>query len=327
MDLAPLLDLMFDERIVKVFHAARQDVEIFYHLTGRIPEPLFDTQVAAMVCGFGEAVSYENLASKLAGARIDKSSRFTDWAQRPLTQRQLTYALSDVTHLRPTYEKLRRRLERSGRGEWLNDEMNVLLEPSTYRLDPVEAWRRFKIRGGSGRFLAVLQEVAAWRERAAQDKDMPRGRILRDEAILEIAAHHPTSVDELARTRGLGKGLAEGRFGTEILEAVQRGLALPEAELPKPPPRQDMPPGLGPLCDLLRVLLKMKCEEHDVAQKLVASADDLERIAASDDADVPALQGWRREVFGQHALALKHGRLGLTAHGKAIAVVSLVEAA
>lgn len=327
MDLAPLLDLMFDERIVKVFHAARQDVEIFYHLTGRIPEPLFDTQVAAMVCGFGEAVSYENLASKLAGARIDKSSRFTDWAQRPLTQRQLTYALSDVTHLRPTYEKLRRRLERSGRGEWLDDEMNVLLEPSTYRLDPAEAWRRFKIRGGSGRFLAVLQEVAAWRERTAQDKDMPRGRILRDEAILEIAAHHPTSVDELARTRGLGKGLAEGRFGTEILEAVQRGLALPEAELPKPPPRQDMPPGLGPLCDLLRVLLKMKCEEHDVAQKLVASADDLERIAASDDADVPALQGWRREVFGQHALALKHGRLGLTAHGKAIAVVSLGEAA
>lgn len=327
MDLAPLLDLMFDERIVKVFHAARQDVEIFYHLTGRIPEPLFDTQVAAMVCGFGEAVSYENLASKLAGARIDKSSRFTDWAQRPLTQRQLTYALSDVTHLRPTYEKLRRRLERSGRGEWLDDEMNVLLEPSTYRLDPAEAWRRFKIRGGSGRFLAVLQEVAAWRERAAQDKDMPRGRILRDEAILEIAAHHPTSVDDLARTRGLGKGLAEGRFGTEILEAVQRGLALPEAELPKPPPRQDMPPGLGPLCDLLRVLLKMKCEEHDVAQKLVASADDLERIAASDDADVPALQGWRREVFGQHALALKHGRLGLTAHGKAIAVVSLGEAA
>lgn len=327
MDLAPLIDLMFDERIVKVFHAARQDIEIFYHLTGRIPEPLFDTQVAAMVCGFGEAVSYENLASKLAGARIDKSSRFTDWAQRPLTQRQLTYALSDVTHLRPTYEKLRRRLERSGRGEWLNEEMNVLLEPSTYRLDPVEAWRRFKIRGGSGRFLAVLQEVAAWRERTAQDKDMPRGRILRDEAVLEIAAHHPTSVDELARTRGLGKGLAEGRFGTEILEAVQRGLALPESQLPKPPPRQDMPPGLGPLCDLLRVLLKMKCEEHDVAQKLVASADDLERIAASDGADVPALEGWRREVFGQHALALKHGRLGLTAHGKAIAVVSLGEAA
>ena len=327
IDLAPLLDLMFDERIVKVFHAARQDIEIFYHLTGRIPEPLFDTQVAAMVCGFGEAVSYENLATKLAGARIDKSSRFTDWAQRPLTQRQLTYALSDVTHLRPTYEKLRRRLEKSGRGEWLDEEMNVLLEPGTYRLDPVEAWRRFKIRGGSGRFLAVLQEVAAWRERTAQDKDMPRGRILRDEAILEIAAHHPLSVDDLARTRGLGKGLAEGRFGSEILEAVQRGLSLEEADLPKPPPRQDMPPGLGPLCDLLRVLLKMKCEEHDVAQKLVASADDLERIAASDNADVPALEGWRREVFGQHALALKHGRLGLTAHGKSIAVVELGAAA
>jgi ribonuclease D len=327
IDLAPLLELMFDERIVKVFHAARQDIEIFYHLTGRIPEPLFDTQVAAMVCGFGEAVSYENLATKLAGARIDKSSRFTDWAQRPLTQRQLTYALSDVTHLRPTYEKLRRRLEKSGRGEWLDEEMNVLLEPGTYRLDPVEAWRRFKIRGGSGRFLAVLQEVAAWRERTAQDKDMPRGRILRDEAILEIAAHHPLSVDDLARTRGLGKGLAEGRFGSEILEAVQRGLSLEEADLPKPPPRQDMPPGLGPLCDLLRVLLKMKCEEHDVAQKLVASADDLERIAASDNADVPALEGWRREVFGQHALALKHGRLGLTAHGKSIAVVELGAAA
>ncbi|BBK31291.1 ribonuclease D [Stella humosa] len=323
MDLAPLLELMFDERIVKVFHAARQDIEIFYHLTGRIPEPLFDTQVAAMVCGFGEAVSYENLATKLAGARIDKSSRFTDWAQRPLTPRQLTYALSDVTHLRPTYEKLRRRLEKSGRGEWLDEEMNVLLEPGTYRLEPAESWRRFKVRGGSGRFLAVLKEVAAWRERTAQDKDMPRGRILRDEAVLEIAAHHPASVDDLARTRGLGKGLAEGRFGSEILEAVHRGLALPEADLPQPPPRQDMPPGLGPLCDLLRVLLKMQCEEHDVAQKLVASADDLERIAASDDADVPALEGWRREIFGQHALALKHGKLGLTAHGKSIAVVDL----
>ncbi|BBK41744.1 ribonuclease D [Allostella vacuolata] len=327
MDLAPLLDLLYDERIVKVFHAARQDIEIFFHLTGRIPEPLFDTQVAAMVCGFGEAVSYENLATKLAGARIDKSSRFTDWAQRPLTTRQLTYALSDVTHLRPTYEKLRRRLEKSGRGEWLDEEMNILLEPGTYRLQPVDAWKRFKIRGGSGRFLAVLQEIAAWRERTAQDKDMPRGRILRDEALLEIAAHHPATVDDLARTRGLGKGLAEGRFGTEILEAVRRGLALPEVDLPKPPPRQDMPPGLGPLCDLLRVLLKMKCEEHDVAQKLVASADDLERIAASDDADVPALEGWRREVFGQHALALKHGKLGLTAHGRSIAVVGLGDAA
>ncbi len=323
IDLAPLLDLMYDERIVKVFHAARQDIEIFFHMTGRIPEPLFDTQVAAMVCGFGEAVSYENLATKLAGARIDKSSRFTDWAQRPLTTRQLTYALSDVTHLRPTYEKLRRRLEKSGRGEWLDEEMNVLVEPGTYRLEPAEAWRRFKIRGGSGRFLAVLMEVAAWRERTAQDKDMPRGRILRDEAVLEIAAHNPASVDDLARTRGLGRGLAEGRFGAEILEAVNRGLMLPDADLPKPPPRQDMPPGLGPLGDLLRVLLKMKCEEHDVAQKLVASADDLERIAASDDAVVPAMEGWRREVFGQHALALKHGKLGLTAHGKSIAVVTL----
>ncbi|MGE0718985.1 MAG: ribonuclease D [Alphaproteobacteria bacterium] len=323
MDLAPLVALMDEPRIVKVFHAARQDIEIFFHMTGRIPEPLFDTQVAAMVCGFGESVSYETLASKLAGARIDKSSRFTDWAQRPLTQRQLTYALSDVTHLRPSYEKIRRRLEKSGRGEWLDEEMNTLLDPGTYRLEPAEAWRRFKVRGGSARFLAVLKEVAAWRERTAQEKNLPRGRMLRDEAVLEIAAHHPRTVDELARTRGLGKGLAEGRYGGEILEAVARALDLPDADLPKPPPREDTPPGLGPLVELLRVLLKMKCEDAEVAQKLVASADDLERIAASDAADVPAMHGWRRDIFGQHALALKHGRLALTARGKSIAVVPL----
>lgn len=323
IDLAPLLALMDDQRIVKVFHAARQDIEIFFHMTGRIPEPTFDTQVAAMVCGFGEAVSYENLAAKLAGARIDKSSRFTDWSQRPLTQRQLTYALSDVTHLRPTYEKIRRRLEKSERGEWLDEEMGTLVDPATYRLEPRESWRRFKIRGGSGRFLAVLREVAAWREKTAQDKDMPRGRILRDEAVLEIAAHHPRTIEDLARTRGLTRGLAEGRFGAEILEAVGVGMALPEAECPVPPPKTETPPGLGPLVDLLRVLLKMKCEDHDVAQKLVASADDLERIAADDDADVPALHGWRREVYGQHAIALKHGRLALTARGKSIAVVAL----
>jgi len=323
IDLAPLLALMDDQRIVKVFHAARQDIEIFFHMTGRIPEPTFDTQVAAMVCGFGEAVSYENLAAKLAGARIDKSSRFTDWSQRPLTQRQLTYALSDVTHLRPTYEKIRRRLEKSERGEWLDEEMGTLVDPATYRLEPRESWRRFKIRGGSGRFLAVLREVAAWREKTAQDKDMPRGRILRDEAVLEIAAHHPRTIEDLARTRGLTRGLAEGRFGAEIMEAVAVGMALPEAECPVPPPKIETPPGLGPLVDLLRVLLKMKCEDHDVAQKLVASADDLERIAADDDADVPALHGWRREVYGQHAIALKHGHLALTARGKSIAVVAL----
>ena len=325
IELKPLLDLMADERVLKVFHAARQDIEIFFNLSGAVPQPLFDTQVAAMVCGFGESVSYETLAGKLAGARIDKSSRFTDWANRPLTERQIEYALADVVHLRPVYEKLRADLERSGRGSWLDEEMEILTDPAIYRLDPNEAWRRFKPRSGNRRFLAVLRELAAWREKAAQQRDLPRNRIIRDESILEIAAHAPSSVAELSRSRGLGKGLVEGKFGAEILAAIGRALALPESEYPQLPARHDPPPGIGPLVDLLRVLLKYRCEESGVAQKLVANSDDLEMIAADDEAPVRALTGWRHEVFGRDALALKHGRIALTAAGKRIKLVNLIE--
>jgi ribonuclease D len=323
LDLAPLMAMMVDPTLLKVFHAARQDIEIFFHMSGAVPHPVFDTQVAAMVCGFGDAVSYETLATKLANARIDKSSRFTDWAHRPLTPRQLDYALADVTYLRTAYEKLRAQLDASGRASWLDEEMAELTHPSTYQLDPAESWKRLKTRGGNRRFLTILREIAAWREVAAQQRDIPRGRILKDEALLEIAAHAPKTIDDLARIRGLGRSVAEGKLGAEMLDCVSRGLAAPEADAPEAPPRVDLPPGLGPLVDLLRVLLKLRCEDNDVAQKLVANSTALEMIAADDDADVPALHGWRHEVFGKDALALKHGKLALTARGKRILVVTL----
>lgn len=327
IDLAPLVQLMANEAVLKVFHAARQDIEIFFHLSGAIPKPLFDTQVAAMVCGFGDSVSYETLAGKLAGAQIDKSSRFTDWSHRPLTERQIQYALADVVHLRRVYEKLQANLDRSGRASWLDEETAELTDPAIYRLDPAEAWRRFRTRSTNRRFLAVLRELAAWRELAAQQRNLPRNRIIRDESLLEIAAHIPTTTDELARTRGLGKSIAEGKFGAEILAAIGRALAMPEGEHPPLPVKHDPPPGIGPLVDLLRVLLKLRCEENGVAQRLVANSDDLEMIAAADDAKVRALSGWRYELFGRDALDLKHGRLALTASGRRIKLVQLDEEA
>jgi ribonuclease D len=323
IDLAPLLKLLAAPVVLKVFHAARQDIEIFHKLMGAVPLPLFDTQVAAMVCGFGESASYETLAGKLAGVRIDKSARFTDWSHRPLTDRQIHYALSDVVPLRTVYEKLQARLQRNDRAAWLEEEIKILTDPATYTLDPRESWRRFKLRGGSRRTLALLRELAAWREVAAQQRNLPRNRILRDEQVMEIAAHAPSTPADLARTRGLGKGFVEGRFGSEVLEVIRHALALPEHAHPEAPARRELPPGLGPLVDLLRVLLKLRCEEHGVAQKLVASAEDLELIAAEDTADVPALVGWRRELFGEDALALKHGRIALTAAGKQIQLVRL----
>lgn len=327
MDLGPLFKLMGAPAVLKVFHAARQDIEIFYKLMGAVPSPLFDTQVAAMVCGFGESASYETLAGKLAGVRIDKSARFTDWSHRPLTDRQIHYALSDVVPLRTVYEKLQARLQRNDRAAWLEEEIKILTDPATYTLDPRESWRRFKLRGGSRRTLALLRELAAWREIAAQQRNLPRNRILRDEQVMEIAAHAPSTPADLGRTRGLGKGFVEGRFGGEVLEVIRHALALPEHTHPEAPARRELPPGLGPLVDLLRVLLKLRCEEHGVAQKLVASAEDLELIAAADSAEVPALSGWRRELFGEDALALKHGRIALTAAGKQIHLVRLDEPA
>jgi ribonuclease D len=327
IDLAPLYELLADTNVLKVFHAARQDIEIFVNLAGAVPQPLFDTQVAAMVCGFGDAVSYETLAAKLAGATIDKSSRFTDWAQRPLTDRQLQYALADVVPLRTAYEKLVAKLTKSGRASWLDEEMATLTDPATYRLEPTEAWRRFKLRSNNRRIAALVRELATWRELAAQQRNLPRSRVLRDESLLEIAAHAPKSAADLGRSRGLGKGFAEGRFGTEILAVVEKVLAMPESLYPEVPRRHEPPAGIGPLVDLLRVLLKLRCEENGVAQKLVADTEDLELIAASDTAPVRALSGWRSELFGGDALDLKHGRLALTAAGKRIKLVRLGDTA
>ena len=322
IDLTPLLALMGDQSILKVFHAARQDIEIFFNLSGTVPEPLFDTQIAAMVCGFGDAASYETLVNRLARAALDKSSRFTDWSNRPLTERQIRYALADVVHLRTVYEKLQQRLALNGRAGWFAEEMAGLIDPATYRSDPSEAWRRFRLRGRvDPRFFGVLRELAAWRETAARQRNLPRGRIMRDEAVLEIAAHTPKTIEALARTRSLGKGVAEGKLGGEILEAVQRGLAEAKTAPRAVPSRADPPAGLGPTVELLRVLLKQRCEEHQVAQKLVASSEDLELIAADDEAPVPALSGWRHEIFGKDALALKHGRLALTVRRNRVALV------
>jgi ribonuclease D len=325
IDLAPLLTLMSDPATLKVFHAARQDLEIFFHLSGDVPHPVFDTQVAAMVCGFGDAVSYETLVKRLAGANLDKASRFTDWAHRPLTERQIHYALADVVHLRTVYDRLQQVLAENGRAAWFAEEMADLVDPAIYRSDPAEAWRRFRLRGRADqRFLGVLRALAAWRETAAQQRDLPRGRIMRDEAVLEIAAHAPKTIETLARTRSLGKGIAEGKLGREILAAVAEGLADPDPP-PAIPARAESPPGIGPLIELLRVLLKQRCEDFQVAQKLVASADDLVAIAADDNAPVPGLSGWRRDVFGNDALALKHGRLALTAGRNRIELVPLGE--
>jgi ribonuclease D len=325
IELAPLLALMADPEILKVFHAARQDLEIFFQLSGQVPHPIFDTQIAAMVCGFGDSASYETLVKRLARANLDKASRFTDWAHRPLTARQIEYALADVVHLRTVYERLQELLAKNGRALWFAEEMADIVDPALYRGEPSEAWRRFRLRGRADRrMLGVLRAVAAWREAAAQQRDLPRGRIMRDEAILEIAAHAPKSIEGLARTRSLGKGVAEGKLGHEILEAVAQGLADPNPP-PAIPAKAEAPPGIGPLIELLRVLLKQRCEDFAVAQKLVASADDLEAIAADDNAPVRALSGWRREVFGKDAVALKHGELALTAGKNRIELVPLPE--
>lgn len=322
IDLKPLFDLLDDPSIVKVFHAARQDIEIFFNLTGRVPHPIFDTQVAAMVCGFGDAASYETLADRLASAKIDKSSRFTDWARRPLTEKQINYALGDVIHLRIIYQKLHAQLIKTNRSTWVQEEMAVLTNPATYRIDPQEIWRRFKWRVDKPRLCALLREVAAWRELEAQRINVPRNRILRDEAIAEIAHHPPETAQDLARIRGLSTGFAEGRQGTELLAAVARAKALPHDQCPTPEKRRVMPAGLGPVIDLLKILLKQVSEENDVATKLIATVDDLEEIAADDKADVPALHGWRRELFGNRALDLKHGKLALSIQGKKVALTS-----
>ncbi len=317
IELAPLFELLADERVLKVFHAARQDLEIFHHLSGRLPRPVFDTQVAAMVCGFGDSVGYETLISKLTNARVDKGSRFTDWSLRPLSERQVAYALADVEHLRPAFERLSKKLHANGREAWLDEEMATLNDPNTYDGDPMHAYRRIKTRSADGRVLAVLRELAAWREKEARRRDVPRNRVLRDEALVEIAHHTPSSAEQLARTRGLSAKTAHGAMGGELLACVRRGLAVPADQRPQSVAKPQLPRGLGPVADLLKVLLKMKSEDADVASKLLASSADIELIAAfGDAADVPALKGWRRQVFGDDALKLIKGELQLAVRGR-----------
>ncbi|TQF85286.1 ribonuclease D [Elioraea sp. Yellowstone] len=322
LDLAPLYALFDNPAVTKVFHAARQDIEIFVLRTGRVPAPLFDTQVAAMVAGFGDQVGYDALVGALTGAVIDKAFRFSDWSARPLTAQQIAYAAADVTHLRRVYTKLRARLEREGRLDWVAEEMAALADPATYRTAPEDAWLRLRSRSGNRRFLAVLRAVAAWREREAQRINIPRQRLVKDETLLEIAAQAPADAAGLARARGFPRSLAEGKAGAALLAAIAEAKALPDDALPPAPERNGMRPSPA-LVALLKVLLAAKCDEHHVAQRLVASADDIERLASEDEPDIPALHGWRRRVFGEDALALKGGRVALAAEGRRIRLVPL----
>jgi ribonuclease D len=296
--------------VLKVFHAARQDIEIVWHRANTIPHPIFDTQVAAMVLGYGDSIAYDQLVERITGHRPDKTHRFTDWSRRPLSAEQVQYAVSDVTHLRDVFTALDADLRKRGRNDWVSEEMEILTSPRTYDFHPERAWERLKTRVRKPRELAVLIEVAAWREQEAQSRDVPRSRVLKDEAVGDIATHAPTSLDKLANLRSLPKGFERSKWGADIIAAVQRGLARDFAKLPKIEKPRNNSNGAA-IVELLKVLLRMTSERHAVASKVIATVDDLEQIAADDHADVAALHGWRRELFGESALNLKHGRLAL----------------
>jgi ribonuclease D len=320
IDLKPLFNLMADENVIKVFHAARQDIEICWHAAGLIPSPLVDTQVAAMVLGYGDSIAYDQLVQRITGDTLDKSLRFTDWTRRPLSDAQIAYAISDVTHLRDVYVKLQADLDKRGRNEWMREEMRVLTSPDTYRMEPEHAWQRLQTRVRKPKELAVLIEVAAWREREAQTRDVPRGRVLKDDTVGDIAVQAPTTIERLGNLRSLPKGFERSKWGEAIIEAVKRGLARDVKTLPKIDRPKGAPNGQATV-ELLKVLLRMTAERHGVAAKVIATMDDLDRIAADDEADVPALSGWRRELFGEWALALKHGRLALAVeHNRVVTV-------
>ncbi len=318
IDLGRFYELMTNEAVVKVFHAARQDVEIFHNQSGKIPRPLFDTQIAAMVCGYGESAGYETLVREIVNQQLDKSSRFTDWSRRPLSEKQLTYAIGDVTHLRIIYHTLKQSLEENNRMHWLDEEMKILTSPETYELKPEDAWKRLKFRGNNKRTHSVLIALAHWRETLAQKHNVPRNRILKDDGLYEISTHPTRSTGDIARLRGVPRGFDRGPYAKSLIEAVASGLERKFDTLPEIRNKNHLPNGLGPTVELLKVALKICCEEHNVAQKLIATVSDLEQIAADDKADVKALKGWRRELFGDNALKLKHGKLMIgIANGKA----------
>jgi ribonuclease D len=310
LDLTPFFALMANESVVKVFHAARQDIEIVWNMAKTIPHPIVDTQVAAMVLGYGDSISYDQLVQRITGDALDKSHRFTDWTRRPLTDAQIVYAVSDVTHLRDVYLKLATDLEKRGRSNWVEAEMEVLTSPDTYRGDPERAWERLKNRVRKPKELAVLMEVAGWREREAQTRDVPRGRVIKDEVLVDIAVQAPTTIERLGQLRSLPKGFERSRWGEQIVDACKRGLERDPKGLPRLERYKPAPNGAATV-ELLKVLLRMTAERYGVAAKIIATVEDLDRIAANDEADVPALKGWRRELFGDKALALKQGRLAL----------------
>jgi ribonuclease D len=324
INLAPFFRLMANEAVVKVFHAARQDIEIIVHLGDLVPHPVFDTQVAAMVCGFGDSVSYDQLVQRITGARLDKSSRFTDWRHRPLSDKQLDYALADVTHLIEVYQHLSAELERENRAHWLNEEMDVLTSRETYDPHPEDAWKRLKMRLRKPQELAIVQAVAAWREREARERDVPRGRVLKDDAIYEVAQQAPRDAAALGKLRTTPKGWERSSTATALLGAVNAALALPKEQMPKLPKNFQPPEGSSAAAELLKVLLRIVAEKQGVASKVLASSDDIDRIAAEgEDADVPALQGWRRAVFGEAALKLVRGEIGIKFDKRKIAVFDL----
>jgi ribonuclease D len=320
LDLTPFFALMANESVVKVFHAARQDIEIVWNMAKTIPHPIVDTQVAAMVLGYGDSISYDQLVQRITGDTLDKSHRFTDWTRRPLSDAQIVYAMSDVTHLRDVYLKLAADLEKRGRSNWVEAEMEVLTSPETYRADPERAWERLKNRVRKPKELAVLIEVAAWREREAQTRDVPRGRVIKDEVVGDLAVQAPTTIERLGQLRSLPKGFERSRWGEQIVEAVKRGLDRDQKTLPRLERFKPAANGAATV-ELLKVLLRMTAERHGVAAKVIATVDDLDRIAANDEADVPAMKGWRRELFGDKALALKQGRLALAVdNGRVVTV-------
>ena len=323
LDLAPFFDLMANENVIKVLHACRQDLEIFVNMVNQLPTPIFDTQVAAMVCGFGDSVGYETLVNKITGGQLDKSARYTDWSKRPLTDTQLTYALGDVTYLRTIYRKLKSELEKTGRESWVEEEMAPYKETSLYTVEPKEAWKRLKVRTNKPRFLGLLRCLAEWREIEAQQRDIPRNRVAKDETLFEIAAHPPKDANQLDRLRGVPNGFGRSRAGKSLMEALAVGLELPESELPhlaRAKPR----PATPPMADLLKVLLKIKCEQARVAARMVASAQELEQWAAEPDkTDLRAFHGWRDDIFGKDARKLMAGDLALTANKGSIEVVEL----
>jgi ribonuclease D len=326
LSLQPFFELLANKKIVKVFHAARQDIEIFVKLSGVVPQNIFDTQIAASVCGFGDSVSYDNLVRSVTGVDLDKSSRFTDWSHRPLTEKQSQYALADVTHLRDIYIKLSQQVTETHRWDWVEDELSILRSIDTYVVKPENAWERFKTKLSRPRDLAALKVIAAWRERRAQDTDQPRSRVLKDDALIELAMQRPQTPEAFDKLRAVQRGYGRSNAGQELIALIKDVEALPKNELPAAPERYRGPSPKGAVGDLVRVLLKSVSEEHGVAARILATSDEIDALVLDDDADVPALQGWRRKIFGEKALALKHGKIGLAATRKGIIEIPIDKA-